>query len=135
MHQLRRLGVSAAPRVVRLTTTPFRLRSAGAACGEGRGGACLASLRARLRPEALTIDRAQFIRELESRNIGTSVHFIPVHLHPYYRDKYGYAAGDFPVAYENYRRLLSLPLSPRLTDEDLADVIEAVLQVVKRNWR
>lgn len=89
----------------------------------------------RLRPEALTIDRAQFIRELESRNIGTSVHFIPVHLHPYYRDKYGYAAGDFPVAYENYRRLLSLPLSPRLTDEDLADVIEAVLQVVKRNWR
>lgn len=89
----------------------------------------------RLRPEALTIDRDQFIRELESRNIGTSVHFIPVHLHPYYRDKYGYAAGDFPVAYENYRRLLSLPLSPRLTDEDLADVIEAVLQVVKRNWR
>lgn len=89
----------------------------------------------RLRPEALTIDRDQFIRELESRNIGTSVHFIPVHLHPYYRDKYGYAAGDFPVAYENYRRLLSLPLSPRLTNEDLADVIEAVLQVVKRNWR
>lgn len=89
----------------------------------------------RLRPGVLTIDRDRFIRELESCNIGTSVHFIPVHLHPYYRDRYGFAPDDLPVACENYRRMLSLPLSPRLTDEDLADVVEAVLQVVKRNRR
>ena len=86
----------------------------------------------RLRPEALTIDRDAFIRELESRNIGVSVHFIPIHLHPYYRNRYSYEAEHFPVAYENYRRMLSLPLSPQLTEGDVSDVIEAVLEVVKR---
>ncbi|HHY93425.1 MAG TPA: DegT/DnrJ/EryC1/StrS aminotransferase family protein, partial [Firmicutes bacterium] len=85
----------------------------------------------RLRLEALHIDRDRFIEELKARNIGVSVHFIPVHLHPYYRDKYGYKPEDFPVAYENYLRMISLPLNPRLTDEDVADVIEAVLDVVK----
>lgn len=85
----------------------------------------------RLRLEALRIGRDRFIEELKVRNIGVSVHFIPVHLHPYYRDKYGYRPEDFPVAYENYLRMISLPLNPRLTDEDVADVIEAVLDVVK----
>lgn len=85
----------------------------------------------RLRLEALRIDRNRFIDELKARNIGTSVHFIPIHLHPYYRDKYGYKPVDFPVAYANYQRMLSLPLNPRLTDEDVADVIEAVLDVVR----
>src|SRR5213083_2446483 len=86
----------------------------------------------RLRPEVLRIDRGRFIRELADRNIGSSVHFIPVHLHPYYRDRYAYAAERFPVAYENYQRMLSLPLNPRLTDHDVADVIEAVLDVARR---
>lgn len=86
----------------------------------------------RLRPEALSIDRDAFIRELERSNIGTSVHFIPIHLHPYYRDRYRFSENDFPVAYENYRRMLSLPLSPGLAESDVSDVIEAVLQVVKR---
>ena len=89
----------------------------------------------RLHPEALTIGRDPFIEELTGRNIGTSVHFIPIHLHPYYRDKYGYAPDDFPVAYSNYQRMLSLPLNPRLTDQDVADVIEAVLDVVKKYRR
>src|SRR6185503_7505079 len=84
----------------------------------------------RLRPDALSIDRDRFIEELAARNIGTSVHFIPVHVHPYYRTKYDYAADAFPVAYANYRRLLSLPLHPRLSDQDVADVVEAVLDVV-----
>jgi dTDP-4-amino-4,6-dideoxygalactose transaminase len=79
----------------------------------------------------LRIDRDRFIEELKARNIGVSVHFIPVHLHPYYRDKYGYKPDDFPVAYENYLRMISLPLNPRLSDQDVADVIEAVLDVVK----
>jgi dTDP-4-amino-4,6-dideoxygalactose transaminase len=85
----------------------------------------------RLRPDALTIDRDQFIRELADRNIGTSVHFIPIHLHPYYRDKYGFSSGSFPVAYGNFRRMLSLPLNPGLTERDVGDVIEAVLDVAR----
>lgn len=83
----------------------------------------------RIRPDVLSIGRDQFVDELTRRNIGTSVHFIPIHLHPYYRDTYGYAAGDLPVAYEAFQRLFSLPLHPRLTDADVTDVIEAVLDV------
>ena len=86
----------------------------------------------RLRLERLQIDRAQFIEELTRRRIGTSVHFIPVHLHPYYRDKYGFRPEDFPVAWESYRRLVSLPLHPGLTERDVEDVIEVVTDVVAR---
>ena len=89
----------------------------------------------RLVPDALRIDRDGFIAELAARHIGTSVHFIPIHLHPYYRDRYGYAPQSFPVAWSNYRRLLSLPLNPRLTDDDVTDVIEAVRDVVRGNRR
>jgi dTDP-4-amino-4,6-dideoxygalactose transaminase len=89
----------------------------------------------RLNLEMLTIGRDQFIRELKARNIGTSVHFIPIHLHPYYRDKYGYEPGDFPVALGNYRRLVSLPLYPRLSEQDVEDVIEAVRDVVDKHRR
>lgn len=88
----------------------------------------------RLNLELLTIDRAQFIEELKARNIGTSVHFIPIHLHQYYRDKYGYDPWDFPVAYENYRRILSLPLHPRLSGEDIERIIRAVTDIVT-NYR
>jgi dTDP-4-amino-4,6-dideoxygalactose transaminase len=84
----------------------------------------------RLLPETLTIDRARFIEELKARNIGTSVHFIPVHLHPYYRDRYGLRPDDLPVASAAYDRIVSLPLTPSLTDADVADVIEAVTDVV-----
>jgi dTDP-4-amino-4,6-dideoxygalactose transaminase len=83
----------------------------------------------RLRPDALRIGRDRFIEELTDRRIGTSVHFIPIHLHPYYRDKYGFAPNAFPIAYANYQRILSLPLHPRLSDGDVADVIDAVLDV------
>src|SRR5438105_807526 len=89
----------------------------------------------RLRPKALRLDRDAFIRELAARHIGTSVHFIPIHLHPYYRDRYGYAPHSFPVAWSNYRRMLSLPLTPPLTDGDVTDVIEAVRDVVRVNRR
>jgi dTDP-4-amino-4,6-dideoxygalactose transaminase len=86
----------------------------------------------RLRPDVLRIDRDAFIRELTERNIGSSVHFIPIHVHPYYRDRYSYRPERFPVAYDNYRRMLSLPLNPRLNDHDVADVIEAVRDVARR---
>jgi dTDP-4-amino-4,6-dideoxygalactose transaminase len=85
----------------------------------------------RLRIEMLRIDRAQFIRELTARNIGSSVHFIPVHLHPYYRDKYNLKPMDLPVAFTNHERQLSLPLHPQLSGQDVADVSEAVLDIVE----
>jgi dTDP-4-amino-4,6-dideoxygalactose transaminase len=72
------------------------------------------------------------LKNLKARNIGTSVHFIPIHLHPYYRDKYGYKPDDFPVAYREYQRIISLPLYPRMSDQDVEDVIEAVCDVVGR---
>jgi dTDP-4-amino-4,6-dideoxygalactose transaminase len=85
----------------------------------------------RLNLERLTIDRGRFIEELKARKIGTSVHFIPIHLHPYYRDKYGYEPEDFPVAYGAYQRLVSLPIYPRMTEGDVGDVVEAVADVVE----
>ena len=89
----------------------------------------------RLNLERLTIDRARFIEELKARNIGASVHFIPIHLHPYYRDKYGYRPDDFPVAYREYQRLVSLPLNLRMSDGDVQDVIDAVLDIVAQYHR
>ncbi len=86
----------------------------------------------RLKLETLTIGRGQFIEELKARNIGASVHFIPIHLHPYYRDKYGYKPEDFPVAYREYQRILSLPLYPRMTDTDVQDVIDTVTEITQQ---
>jgi len=89
----------------------------------------------KLNLEALRINRNQFIEELKVRNIGTSVHFIPIHLHPYYRDKYGYKPEDFPVAFNNYQRIISLPLHAGLSDNDVQDVIAAVVEIVKKYSR
>jgi dTDP-4-amino-4,6-dideoxygalactose transaminase len=86
----------------------------------------------RLRPGTLCIGRDQFIEELTRRNIGTSVHFIPLHLQPHYRQKYQYSPDQFPVAYGNYQRMLSLPLHPVLSDSDVDDVIHAVVDVATR---
>jgi dTDP-4-amino-4,6-dideoxygalactose transaminase len=75
--------------------------------------------------------RNQFIEDLRRRNIGTSVHFIPLHLHPYYRNLYDYHAEDFPVAYTEYQRSISLPIYSRMTDQDVEDVISAVIDVLE----
>ncbi|MDX7997040.1 DegT/DnrJ/EryC1/StrS family aminotransferase [Bacillus subtilis] len=64
-------------------------------------------------------------------NIGTSVHFIPVHIHPYYQKQFGYKEADFPNAMNYYKRTLSLPLYPSMSDDDVHDVIEAVRDIVK----
>ncbi len=84
----------------------------------------------RLRLERLTITRDAFIQALKQANIGTSVHFIPLHLHPFYRDTYQLAADDFPASLHAYRRTISLPIYPGMTDEDVEDVIAAVEQIV-----
>ena len=87
----------------------------------------------RLRLDRLNIDRARFIDELRRRNIGASVHFIPVHQHSYYRDRYSLKPDQFPVAEREFGRMLSLPLSPAHSDQDIADVIEAVTEIVKEH--
>lgn len=84
----------------------------------------------RLRRSVAVPDRDQVIEQLSARNIGTSVHFIPIHLHSYYAQKYEWRPEDLPVALENYQRMLSLPLSPKMSDQDVADVIQAVLETV-----
>ncbi len=84
-----------------------------------------------LRLEGLAIDRARFIEELRARGIGTSVHFVPVHLHPFYARQFGYRPGDLPCAEALYSRLISLPLYPAMSEADVADVIQAVGDVVR----
>ena len=79
----------------------------------------------------LKINRNQFINELKNRGIDTSVHFIPLHLHPYYRKTFGYKKGDFPVAEDVYERMISLPIYPGMTERTVLRVIE----VVKKNVR
>ena len=89
----------------------------------------------RLNLDRLTISRAHFIEELQARNIGASVHFIPVHEHTYYREKYGWRPNDFPVAHKEFSRMLSLPIYPLMTDEDVDDVVAAVRAIVTKNRR
>lgn len=74
-------------------------------------------------------NRDAFQRELHRRNIGTGIHYTAVHLQPYYQKTFGYARGDFPGAEYVSDRTLSLPLGPKLTDADVADVIDAVKAV------
>jgi dTDP-4-amino-4,6-dideoxygalactose transaminase len=85
--------------------------------------------------DRLTIDRGQFIEALKEENIGTSVHFIPLHLHPYYRDTFGYRPQEFPVAYSAFERIVSLPIYPRMTTADVDDVIGAVRGIVEQYRR
>jgi len=87
----------------------------------------------RLNLDRVPITRDQFINSMRDKNIGCSVHFIPIHLHHYYREKYQYMPQDFPVALREYQRMVSLPLSPRLTDEDVGDVIKAVTSIVQQD--
>lgn len=86
----------------------------------------------RIVPELLTIDRDQFIVELNERNVGTSVHFIPVHYMSAYRDRFGYKEGDFPNTEKHFDRIISLPLYPTITDEETQYVIDAVADIVDK---
>jgi dTDP-4-amino-4,6-dideoxygalactose transaminase len=89
----------------------------------------------RLRLEQLQIDRNTFINELKERGIGTSVHFIPLHLHPYYQRSYGYRRGDFPIAEEQFERCISLPIYPKMSTESVQQVIDAAVEIANRAKR
>jgi perosamine synthetase len=82
-----------------------------------------------VKPSALRIHRDRVIEELRQRGIGTSVHFIPLHLHPYYQKNWGYRPGEFPVAEDYFDRCISLPIYPRMTDEDVNQVVEALQDI------
>jgi perosamine synthetase len=84
----------------------------------------------RLVLDRLTIDRAQVIDGLRELGIGTSVHFIPLHLHPYYRRQWGYSSADLPVATGEYARAVSLPIWPGMSDADVERVAEALAAVL-----
>lgn len=82
--------------------------------------------------ERLKINRHQFIEALREAGIGTSVHFIPLHLHPYYRDEFAYTAKDFFQASAVYERIISLPIYPNMTHADTDRVVSAVRSLAKQ---
>jgi perosamine synthetase len=87
----------------------------------------------RLELEQLRISRDEFVAMMREHNIGTSVHFIPLHLHPYYRNTHQYRPQDFPNASDAYKRLVSLPIYPSMTNDDASDVIQAVRDIINCN--
>ena len=83
----------------------------------------------RVCPGVLSIHRDRVIEELKQRGIGCSVHFIPLHTHPYYQKTWRYRRGDFPVAEDYFDRCISLPLYPAMSDNDQQRVIDAILDI------
>ena len=80
--------------------------------------------------ELLTINRNEFIKALKAENIGTSVHFIPLHIHPYYKEKFDFKSSDFPNAFSLYNKEISLPIYPKMENKDVEDVIFAVEKII-----
>lgn len=89
----------------------------------------------RLNLEQLTITRSEMIDKLSACGISTSVHFIPLHLHPFYQRTYGYRAEDFPVASAQYPRYLSLPIFPKMTPSQVEYVVSRVLDIITKSKR
>ncbi len=85
--------------------------------------------------ERLRISRNEFVELLKQYQIGTSVHFIPLHLHPYYRETFGYRPQDLPQASAAFERIVSLPLYPKMTEAQVQHVISAVREIVRQNRR
>lgn len=85
----------------------------------------------RLREAA--IERDRFVEELKARGIGSAVHYLPVHYHPYYRERWGFKKGDYAVVEEEFGRLISLPLFPDMTETDVERVVSAVEDILASN--
>ncbi|GAG75487.1 unnamed protein product, partial [marine sediment metagenome] len=80
--------------------------------------------------EKLKVGRREIFEALKAENIGVNVHYIPVHLQPYYQKRFGYRLGDFPKAENYYSRAITLPIFPKMSDKDINDVIKAVKKVI-----
>ncbi len=87
----------------------------------------------RLKPDPGGIDRAGLMAELKQAGIGASVHWMPLHLHPYYRDTYGYTPASCPCATSLYPELVSLPLYPDMTEDEVQYVSETLKQILARS--
>lgn len=87
----------------------------------------------RLRRARLTISRDEFIEELKRSGVGCSVHWRPLHLHPYYRETFGWRPEDFPIATAEWERLVSLPIFPGMRADELAHVVETVRGICARH--
>lgn len=98
-------------------------------CEDGRNTYHLYTIKLNL--EKLRITRDEFIRALFAENIATNVHYIPIHYHPYYKNKFAYRPGDYPVAEDTYRRIVSLPIYPKMSIDDVWDVINAVKKLIR----
>jgi perosamine synthetase len=84
----------------------------------------------RLQLDRLTAGRREVFEALRAENIGVNVHYIPVHLHPYYRARFGFRGGEYPIAEDAYERLITLPLFHGMTDLDMNDVVTAVNKII-----
>jgi dTDP-4-amino-4,6-dideoxygalactose transaminase len=89
----------------------------------------------RLRLQTLTIDRDNFIRELTQRGISCSVHWRPLHLHPYYEETFGWRGADLPVASAVWARLISLPIFSTMAGQEIDAVVNAIRAVCSRSSR
>jgi len=89
----------------------------------------------RLKLDRLQIDRAQFIAELQQRGISTSVHWLPLHMHPYYRETYGYTPRDLPTAFSLYPEIITLPLYPGMNEGEVQYVSDSIKQVLAHHLR
>ncbi|MBL8644555.1 MAG: UDP-4-amino-4,6-dideoxy-N-acetyl-beta-L-altrosamine transaminase [Rhodospirillaceae bacterium] len=83
-----------------------------------------------LRLEEMKKTRRQVYDALKAAGLGVQIHYIPVHLHPYYRSRYGHKRGDFPLAEHYYDRCISLPIFPAMTEADAQKVVDTVLSVL-----
>jgi len=86
----------------------------------------------KLNTEALKIDRSAVMETLKDAGVSTSVHFIPLHRHPFYRDTFGLGAGDFPVSEKIFERIISLPIYPGMSDGETDFVIDTVVSTLKK---
>lgn len=89
----------------------------------------------KVRLDRLRVTRDRFVELLREENVGAGVHYAAVHLHPFYRDAYGWLPSDFPAASAASQRVLTLPGQPSMTDDDVAAVVEAVVRIARQHRR
>lgn len=87
-----------------------------------------------LRTEMLRVGRKEVFEALRAENIGVNIHYMPLHLHPFYQRQFGYRTGDYPKAERYYERAITLPIFPKMSDQDVKDVIKAVQKVLRCYW-
>ena len=81
------------------------------------------------------VNRKKIFEGLQKMGIGVQVHYMPLHMHPFYRNKFGYKKGDFPIAERYYKRAISLPLYPKMTNEDVRYVIKTTKNIISHQLK